>query len=268
MEKVYPFGYNSAAVGIMQSRSAQDNASLFLDYVQNGDRILDVGCGPGSITIDFAERFARSEVHGIDIEQGQIEIAANDAAQKGIKNCHFKTASIFDLPYEDNYFDAVYGHTILMQFSNVHDALTEIKRVLKPGGIIAFREVDLGQNFYHSSQSAIKSLMDIFAKSIKHNQGNPNIGRYLPKLIGEAGYQLEECAASYSQPTKPMGKMMFYKSMLSLWNKANFTTQATDLKWITIEERDKIAQKLKEESRRPEVLAAINYVEIIGRSAN
>ncbi|AXQ99543.1 methyltransferase domain-containing protein [Pseudoalteromonas piscicida] len=266
MEKVYPFGYNSAAVGIMQSRTAQDNAALFLDYVQDGDRILDVGCGPGSITMDFAERFGSSEVYGIDIEQGQIDMATAEAQGKGLQNCHFKAASIFELPYEDGFFDAVYGHTILMQFSNVHDALTEVKRVLKPGGIISFREVDLGQNFYHGSQSAIKRLMDVFAKSIEYNQGNPNIGRALPKLVGEAGYAVEECVASYSQPSTPTGKMMFYKSMLSLWNKANFTTQAVDLKWITVEQRDEIAKQLKQESRRPDVLAAINYVEVVGRN--
>ena len=54
MSKIYPFGYNPAAVGMMQTRTATACASLFLKHASPGMRVLDVGCGPGSITVGLA----------------------------------------------------------------------------------------------------------------------------------------------------------------------------------------------------------------------
>ena len=143
MKKIYPFGYNAAAISMMQSRTAEASAGFLLDRVQPGSSLLDIGCGPGSITVGMAKALAPGKVVGIDIEPSQVDLGRQHALEEGVSNCTFEAASVLELPMADETFDAVYGHTILMQFSDLEPVLDEVTRVLKPGGLVGFREIDL-----------------------------------------------------------------------------------------------------------------------------
>jgi 2-polyprenyl-3-methyl-5-hydroxy-6-metoxy-1,4-benzoquinol methylase len=68
LEDIYTFGYGPTAVQIMTSRSAEDSARFFLPYLRAGMRVLDCGCGPGSITVGLAQAVTPGEVVGIDVE--------------------------------------------------------------------------------------------------------------------------------------------------------------------------------------------------------
>ena len=264
MNKIYPFGYNPAAVGMMQTRTAAACASLFLKHASPGMRVLDVGCGPGSITVDLAEELAPGKVTGIDIEASQISIAEELAKSKGQLNCDFKVASIFELPFEDAEFDAIYGHTILMQFEDLNPVLPELRRVLKPGGQVSFREIDFGANLYYPKDSAFKELMTIFRKSIVHNQGNPDIGRSLASSLSNSGFNIHEVFASYAQSTTEEAKKGMYSAMIALWEQADFPKQAVELGWITDEERKDLPDRLRHESTQAGIVNGITYVEVVG----
>lgn len=264
MSKIYPFGYNPAAVGMMQSRTAATCASLFLKYASPGMRVLDVGCGPGSITVGLAEELAPGNVTGIDIEASQISIANEIAKTKELGNCDFKVASIYELPFEDAAFDAVYGHTILMQFEDLNPVLTELWRVLKPGGLVSFREIDFGANLYYPEDSAFKELMTIFRKSIAHNQGNPDIGRSLASSLSHSGVSIKEAFASYAQSPTEEAKKGIYGTMTALWEQADFPKQAVELGWITEEERKELPNRLSQESKQPGIFNGTTFVEVVG----
>lgn len=143
---------------MMQTRTAADCAGLFLKHASQGMRVLDVGCGPGSITVGLARELAPGIVTGIDIEASQISTADELAENETQSNCNFQVANILELPFENAEFDAVYGHTILMQFEDLNPVLTELWRVLKPGGLVGFRETDFGANLYFPEGSAFKGL--------------------------------------------------------------------------------------------------------------
>jgi ubiquinone/menaquinone biosynthesis C-methylase UbiE len=264
MSKIYPFGYNPAAVGMMQSRTAAACASLFLKHTSPGMRVLDVGCGPGSITVGLAEELAPGKVTGIDIEASQISIAEELVKSEEQHNCDFKVASIYELPFEDAEFDAVYGHTILMQFEDLNPVLSELWRVLKPGGLISFREIDFGANLYYPEDSAFKELMTIFRKSIVHNQGNPDIGRSLASSLSNSGFNIHEVFASYAQSTTEEAKKGMYSAMTALWEQADFPKQAVELGWITDKERKELPNRLSQESKQPGVFNGTTFVEVIG----
>jgi SAM-dependent methyltransferase len=116
LEDIYTFGYGPTAVQIMTSRSAEDSARFFLPYLRAGMRVLDCGCGPGSITVGLAQAVAPGEVVGIDVEPSQIALAQTYAAERGIANARFETGNVSALPFPDATFDAAFGHTIVMQF--------------------------------------------------------------------------------------------------------------------------------------------------------
>ena len=114
--KIYTFGYSPAAVGMMSGRSAKDNAAFFLPYLRPGMRVLDCGCGPGAITIGIGSAVAPGEAIGIDIEPSQIELGTAEAARQEAANVRFDVGDVLKLAFPDESFDAVFGHTILMQF--------------------------------------------------------------------------------------------------------------------------------------------------------
>lgn len=264
MTKIYPFGYNDAAVGMMQTRTAAACAGLFLKHASPGMRILDVGCGPGSITVGLARELAPGKVTGIDIEASQISIAEELARNKEQQNCDFKVASIYELPFDDAEFDAVYGHTILMQFKDLNPVLSELRRVLKPGGLISFREIDFGANLYYPEDSVFSELMTVFRESIAHNQGNPDIGRSLSSSLSNTGFSIQETFASYAQSPTEEAKKGMYGAMTALWEQADFPKQAVELGWITDEERIGLPYRLKQESIQPGIINGTTYVEVVG----
>lgn len=265
MSKTYTLGYNPVSVAIMASRTAQNNAGFFLDHLSPGMNVLDVGCGPGSITVGLAEVVTPGKVLGIDIEPSQVSLGQARAQKLGLSNCQFETASVDELPMTDQTFDAVYGHTILMQFADVSSVLAEIKRVLKPGGFLGFRENDLSAILYHSESSSLKELMDIFRQSMIHNKGNPDIDKLLPSLLSKADFELVSVTANYSYAATAAEKKIMYAAMAQLWKHANFPAQAEKLGWITSQERSQMPERLNFEANEPDSFSAIPYVEIIAR---
>ena len=99
-----------------------------------GERILDVGCGFGRLTLDVAGQNPASEVFGIDIFDPLTAQARMNAEALGIKNVEFRTASAYDLPFEVGSFDTVYSFFMLHHLEDIPTGLSEIRRVLEGGG--------------------------------------------------------------------------------------------------------------------------------------
>ena len=264
-DQVYAFGYSQAAVGMMESRSAEANAQFFLDHLEPDMRVLDVGCGPGSITVGLAAAVASGEVIGVDIEPSQIALGQNRASSLRLKNCRFEIGSVYDLPLEDQSLDAVFGHTILMQFSDLGPVLTEIMRVLKPCGLIGFREIDFGASLYHCETSALREVMSTLRRSILHNGGNPDIGRELPSLLANAGFDILSAVATYACATTPQAKVGMYGAMAKLWEQSDFVAQAEAHSWINSRDRSTMTSRLEQEGNDPGSFSGTSYAEVIAR---
>lgn len=103
-------------------------------------RLLDCGCGVGSITLDLAERVAPGAVIGVDLDETQLALAREDARQRGLANTRFKVASVYELPFADGSFDVVLAHKLLFHLSGQLRALKELRRVLVPSGVVAISD--------------------------------------------------------------------------------------------------------------------------------
>src|SRR6185503_5237822 len=111
-------------------------------------RVLDVGCGPGTITLGLAQLVAPGEVVGIDLQPSLIERARALAATREQTNARFEIADVYGLPFADECFDAAFGNGVLMHLAEPVRALAQIRRVLRPGGIIGIRDPDFGAVLY------------------------------------------------------------------------------------------------------------------------
>jgi SAM-dependent methyltransferase len=113
-ESKYTFGYDSSVVDYLRFR-AKRCADFVIPHLRPGMRLLDCGCGPGAITTELAKAVAPGEVIGIDLEGSQIDIARRHAEEIGMTNLRFEAADLFELPYPDESFDAVFAHAVLVK---------------------------------------------------------------------------------------------------------------------------------------------------------
>ncbi len=136
----YTMGYGDEFQKELERRTAETNAFYLLPHLKPGMKLLDFGCGPGTISVGLAKAIEPGEFHGIDMEESQVEIARASAKAGGHNNATFHVGDASNLPFDDDFFDIAHCHTIMNHVPDTQKLLTEIKRVLKPGGILGSRE--------------------------------------------------------------------------------------------------------------------------------
>ena len=187
-ETGYTMGYSEEFLQLLHRRNAESHAAYLLPRLRPGLRVLDFGCGPGTISVGLAKAVEPGELHGIDIEESQIDLARAAAEAGGHGNATFHVGDVTDLPFGDDYFDAAHCHAVLMHVPDTAATLSEVKRVLKPGGIIASREVFVSSSFLEPGNEDIDAAWDTFAKLLRGNGGHPEMGKELKSRFLEAGF--------------------------------------------------------------------------------
>jgi ubiquinone/menaquinone biosynthesis C-methylase UbiE len=178
-----------AQVAYTQVRRAVQWVPFLLPHVRPGMRLLDCGCGVGSITLDLAEIVAPGETVGVDVDAGQLELARAAAAARSLGNVRFEVASVYELPFADASFDVALAHAVLQHLSEPLRALKELRRVLTPGGLVAVSDDDWGTNVVVPEDSAMHWwVTEIAPQLIAANGGSPFYSRHLRRLLLEAGF--------------------------------------------------------------------------------
>jgi ubiquinone/menaquinone biosynthesis C-methylase UbiE len=185
----YTHGHHASVVAAHSVRRASEAAAFVLPQLKSPMRLLDFGCGPGTITNDLAEHLLpEGSVVGIDYSDVVVEQARATALEKSILNVEYETNSIYDTGYEDASFDAAYAHQVLQHLGEPVKALEEAKRVLKPGGICAVREVDWGATALWPPDDQLTKFFDVYNGVAERNGGQAFAGRRLKQWFTEAGF--------------------------------------------------------------------------------
>ena len=171
-------------------RTAERNAAFFLPHLRPDMRLLDAGCGPGSITIGLAQAVASSgEVVGIDADPTAVEAARTLAAERGCANARFEHASIYDLPFEDASFDAAFSHAVMQHLQDPPRALRELRRVLKPGAVIGIADADHDGTIMWPGDPLLGESFRLMRElRMRGGGGDPRVGKRLRALLLEAGF--------------------------------------------------------------------------------
>jgi ubiquinone/menaquinone biosynthesis C-methylase UbiE len=152
-------------------------------------RLLDFGCGPGTITVDLAEHLLPDgSIVGIDSSEEVIDQAQSSADEKGVTNIEFAVNSVYDTGYPADSFDAAYAHQVLQHLSEPVRALIEVRRILRPGGICAVREVDWGASAIWPPDERLTRFLDVYYKVAERNGGEAHAGRRVKQWFTEAGF--------------------------------------------------------------------------------
>ncbi|KAL8783412.1 MAG: hypothetical protein Q9195_009401 [Heterodermia aff. obscurata] len=186
---IYTSGHHESVLRSHKWRSAANSAAYLLPSLRSDMSILDIGCGPGTITMDLAELVPDGEVIGLDPEPTVIDKARAYVAARGLKNIRFEVGSVHNLSYSENTFDVVHGHQILQHLGEPVQALREMRRVLKPAGIVACRETDFSVNSWYPESVGIEHFQDVYMRVARSNGGDPTAGRKLHAWAREAGFE-------------------------------------------------------------------------------
>src|SRR5947209_8820913 len=112
-QAVYTHGHHESVLGGHRTRTAESSADYLLPHLQPGMSVLDVGCGPGTITVDLAARIAPGRVVAVEITDAALDLSRAEAQQRGQSNIDFVTSDIHALAFPDDTFDVVHAHQVL-----------------------------------------------------------------------------------------------------------------------------------------------------------
>lgn len=200
-EGSYTIGHQPGAIALMQERTADRWATQLLPHLRPGMRVLDCGCGPGTITVGLAAAVAPGEVVGVDLEPSQIELAAQLAAALGTTNAHFECADAKRLPFPDASFDAVHAHALLMHVPDPAAVLREMRRVLAPGGVVAVSDTIIdGWCVTGPDEALLTETFHLIQQATRGYGGDWNRGKALGPLLLAAGFERVAAGALYRSP--------------------------------------------------------------------
>ncbi len=196
-QKQYLGNYDSNTLHQFIQREALREAAFFTPYLKAGMNLLDCGCGPGTITVGLAALLNPGTVIGIDVAEEQFEIGRSLARDRQLSHITFQKADIYNLPFPDESFDAVFIHAVLYHLNNPLAALKEVYRVLKPEGVLGVRESNQEGEIYAPPEIPIQSVWNLLYKVHAYHGGNPQFGKTLKEAFRKTGLVDIIVSASY-----------------------------------------------------------------------
>ncbi|KAF2795696.1 methyltransferase UbiE [Melanomma pulvis-pyrius CBS 109.77] len=197
----YLHGHHASVLRSHSWRTVENSCPHLIPYLSNPSlKILDVGCGPGTITVDLASRIPQGFVLAIDPSAEVIEKARKHAEEQGVKNVRFEVGDIFNWKALDGVqeggFDVVHAHQVLQHLQDPLGALKEMRRLTKVGGIVAIRDVDYSAMNWYPEVDGMRKWLDLYIAVAKGIKCDPNIGKRLHAVAMEAGFPRNDIEAS------------------------------------------------------------------------
>jgi ubiquinone/menaquinone biosynthesis C-methylase UbiE len=168
--------YLSSAVHAQGSEFAALQAAV---AGRSDARLLDLGCGAGHVAFHVAPAVA--EVVAYDLSQDMLDVVAKAASERGLHNIRTERGAAERLPFADASFDFVFSRYSAHHWSDLGQALREVRRVLKPGGVVAFVDV----------AAPGLPLLDTHLQTVEVLRDSSHVRDYSPsewaRQLGEAG---------------------------------------------------------------------------------
>ena len=164
----YTHGHDAATIASHSARTAVDSAAYLVPVLTAGMSLLDVGCGPGSVTLDLARLVSPGQVVGCDSAPEALEAARATAAASEDTVTRFVVGDALGLPFDDDSFDVVHAHQVLHHMSDPAQALREMARVARPGGWVAARDADYGAMVWYPDVPGLQEWRALYPVSYAH----------------------------------------------------------------------------------------------------
>lgn len=201
--EVYTHGHHESVLRSHAWRTAENSCGYLLASLHGGLDLLDVGCGPGTITTDLARLVAPGCAVGLDRSSGVLAQAHAHAVERQV-SVEFCSGDVYQLPFPDAAFDVIHAHQVLQHLAEPVRALTEMRRVLRPAGVLAVRDSDYACFAWVPADPLLTRWLALYREIARRNGGEPDAGRFLKAWARAAGFRDVRATSStwtYADPT-------------------------------------------------------------------
>ncbi len=188
MGDIYTHGHHESVLRSHAWRTAENSAGYLLEALRPGMRVLDVGCGPGTITLDLAARVSPGLVVGIDVAEEVLAKAEALRAERGVANAEFLAGDVYRLDFPDSSFDVAHAHQVLQHLTDPVAALRELRRVLRPDGVLAVRDGDYGAFTWWPPDPLLSRWLELYHQVTARNGAEADAGRRLLSWVSASGF--------------------------------------------------------------------------------
>jgi ubiquinone/menaquinone biosynthesis C-methylase UbiE len=260
----YSAGYGTAVLQDLSRRKASREAAFLLPHLRPGSRLLDCGCGPGYLTVDLAQMLSPGEVVGLDMGAEQLEVGRALARTRDVKNIRFEAGTVYSLPFPDRSFDAVLAHAVLYHLGSPQQALAEIFRVLKPGGVLGVRDACTDSDIVTPATPELEKAWKLLSRCVGHNGGNTLLGKRLRPLLREAGFTSILLSASFDTYGTPEETRKMGAAVAELLSQPQIVGVVIEKGLATAEELGAISQAFRVWGDHPDAFCARARCEAVG----
>lgn len=187
MPDVYTHGHHESVLRAHTRRTVANSAAYLEPHLRPGMSLLDVGCGPGTLSIDLARRVAPGRVLALDAVSDVLVGARGRADEAGI-DVEFALGDVYHLDLPDDSFDVVHAHQVLQHLTDPVAALKEMRRVCRPGGLVAVRDADFGAFAWHPEAPGLEDWRLLYRDVTRANRAECHAGRHLLSWALAAGF--------------------------------------------------------------------------------
>jgi SAM-dependent methyltransferase len=259
----YTHGHHDSVLRSHRWRTAENSAGYLLAHLGPQVRLLDVGCGPGTITADLAGRVG--EVVAVDNAPAAVEACRAELAAKGVSNATVEEADVYRLPFPDGSFDAVHAHQVLQHLGDPVAALAEMRRVCRPGGVVGARDVDYPVMCWYPADPVLDRWMEVYLAVARANGGEPAAGRHMLAWANAAGFSEVECSASAWCHATPDERAWWGGMWAERVVASAFAAQAVDGGFATADELEAIAAAWERWAANPDGWFSSTHAEVLCR---
>jgi ubiquinone/menaquinone biosynthesis C-methylase UbiE len=265
---IYTHGHHESVLRSHRWRSAENSCAYLLPHLRPGDHVLDVGCGPGTITTDLAGRVAPGKVVGVDVAEDVLAEATRSAAAAGCSNVSFARGDAYGIDASAGTFDVVHAHQVLQHLGDPIAALQEMRRVLRPGGLLAVRDSDYGAFLWAPADGRLDRWMQLYHRVTERNGAQADAGRWLPAWVGAAGFTELSVSSSTWTFADPAARGWWGQLWADRVRQSSFAAQAKEYRLSDDAELDELAGAFESWAAEPTGVFVVVHVEVLARAAS
>jgi len=263
----YIHGHSDSVLRSHRWRTAANSAAYLLPHLVDGQRLLDVGCGPGTLTVDLARHVGPTGlVVGVDVSEPVVAEATAHAAADRAANVTFRAGDFRTLDLPAGSFDVVHAHQVLQHLRDPVGALAAMGRLARPGGIVAARDSDYRAFLWTPEDPRLDRWREIYLAVSDRNGAAADAGRWLLRWALDAGFD----DATYTTSTWTFAAPADRAWWGDLWAERTVSSslagQAVDYGVATRAELEEVADGFRDWARRPDSTFVLVHGELIARS--
>jgi ubiquinone/menaquinone biosynthesis C-methylase UbiE len=264
--ETYTHGHHESVLRSHEWRTAENSAGYLLPRLAPGRALVDVGCGPGTITLDLAARVAPGAVLGIDRSADVVSQADALARRRDVRNARFATGDVYALDVPDGSFDVAHAHQVLQHLRNPVAALRELRRVLRPGGTLAVRDSDYAAFAWAPRDPLLDRWNELYHAITARNGAEADAGRFLLGWVQQAGFTDIEAGSSTWTFADPESRAWWGGLWADRVEQSAFAQQAVEYGLSDGEELRGIAGAWRRWAEQPDGWFSVPHGEVLAQA--